>query len=778
LDRARTEALGRREEVEALALPAKKGMHLEFESAPGFDLELKSLDSRSPDGIQLVAVRESPDTPEVTLATVFVPEGKLESLEKKIRKYAEMDTERGQPWHAKLIDKISHIRLAQLRSFWTDRTELVPATNEAVWWEVWLRGSDEGLLESFRKAVASLGIKGGDRSLTFPSTQVVLAHGTLEQFAHSIEVIDSIAELRQTKEVASVFMEMSSSEAVEWTDDLVERVRPPGPNAPSICLHDTGVNAGHPVLRMAFENRDLHAVDPRWRTDDHDGHGTGMAGLALYGDLAEPLAGTLQVKLPAMLESVKILPPPPGENDPELYGTISQLAVYRVEVERPRRKRVHVMAITATDGRERGKPSSWSAAIDQLSYGGDSEQKRLWILSAGNSQHEARRTHPEHLETEEIHDPGQAWNVITIGATTDRGNIEEADFNGWVPVATPGELSPSTTTSATWKHSWPLKPDVVLEGGNSARSPSGETDEPDSLSLLTTHRRPAERLFTTFGDTSAAAALGARMAALLQGRYPEYWPETIRGLIVHSATWTRQMKERYGPLRNKTDYERLVRRCGFGIPSLERALWSANHRLTLVAQEEFQPFERKKGKSGAKNTTLKELQIFSLPWPLEQLQDLGEIDVELRVTLSYFIEPNPSERGHQYRHRYASHGFRFDVRGAAENLDDFRKRLNKEARAEGEGSPATGDPSGWSLGTDRRHRGSIHSDIWTGPAADLANRKHLAVFPVSGWWKERHNLKRWRRKARYSLIVSIHAPEIEVDLYTPVQTEIGITIET
>ncbi len=60
---------------------------------------------------------------------------------------------------------------------------------------------------------------------------------------------------------------------------------------------------------------------------------------------------------------------------------------------------------------------------------------------------------------------------------------------------------------------------------------------------------------------------------------------------------------------------------------------------------------------------------------------------------------------------------------------------------------------------------------------NLANRQHIAVYPVTGWWKERHNLGRWRRKARYSLVVSIHAPEIEVDLYTPVSNLVAIPVE-
>ncbi len=566
-------------------------------------------------------------------------------------------------------------------------------------------------------------------------------------------------------------------EVGEWIDDLRQRTQPPPTDSPSVCLLDTGVNAGHPLLQVAIEPSDVHSVDQAWRVDDHDGHGTQMAGLALYGDLTEALSSTFSVELPACLESVKILPPPPRFNDPKLYGEITRQAVGRVEVERPDRRRTHVMPVATKDGRERGRPSSWSAAVDQLAYGADGEPKRLWVLAAGNSDRQAWHLYPDHLETEEIHDPGQAWNAVTVGAFTERWQIAEPDFEGWKPIARPGDLSPSTTTSLTWKTSWPLKPDVVFEGGNAARSPDGEVDSPDSLSLLTTHHQTMDRLLTTFGDTSAATALAGRMAAMLQSRYPDYWPETIRALIIHSASWTEAMLERYGPTRLKLACEQLIRRCGFGVPSLERALWSAENRLTLVAQDSFQPFVRKRDQNGRMRTVLKELQIYDLPWPIQDLRDLGEQEVELRVTLSYFIEPNPSERGYQHRHRYASHGFRFDVRGAAEGLEDFRKRLNKAAREEGERSPGTSDPSGWFLGTDRRHRGSLHSDIWHGPAVDLANRQHIAVYPVTGWWKERHNLGRWRQKARYSLVVSIHAPEIEVDLYTPVSNLVGIPVE-
>jgi hypothetical protein len=57
------------------------------------------------------------------------------------------------------------------------------------------------------------------------------------------------------------------------------------------------------------DDSDLHAYYPAWDVTDNDGHGTEMAGLALYGDLVEVLAGAGPVQLTHNLESVKILPP-------------------------------------------------------------------------------------------------------------------------------------------------------------------------------------------------------------------------------------------------------------------------------------------------------------------------------------------------------------------------------------------------------------------------------------------------------------------------------------
>jgi hypothetical protein len=70
---------------------------------------------------------------------------------------------------------------------------------------------------------------------------------------------------------------------------------------------DTGVNRGHPLLEYSLAVADLHTVDHNWSTHDESGHGTELAGIALFGDLTETLNADGPVHLTSRLESVKVL---------------------------------------------------------------------------------------------------------------------------------------------------------------------------------------------------------------------------------------------------------------------------------------------------------------------------------------------------------------------------------------------------------------------------------------------------------------------------------------
>ncbi|RML62572.1 hypothetical protein APX70_02276, partial [Pseudomonas syringae pv. maculicola] len=334
-----------------------------------------------------------------------------------------------------------------------------------------------------------------------------------------------------------------------------------------------------------------------------------------------------------------------------------------------------------------------------------------------------------------------------------------------------GGLSPFSTTSQKWISHYPLKPDVLFEGGNLIHDELLGPATAGELSLLTTHNHPVDRHLTLATATSAATSLCSRMAAQLMAAYPGRWPESIRALIVHSAEWTDAMKQMFLPQnRNPTkqDYERLVRHCGFGVPSLDRAKWSASNSLTLVVEDTLQPFKKLRGK----DPSPREMHLHELPWPKDELEALGATDVEMTVTLSYFIEPNPSARGRS-RYRYESHGLRFDVKRPTEDVPRFRARVNAAALDDENGVPNQDNDPAWTLGKQKRHRGSLHQDTWNGTAAELASRGYLAVYPSLGWWKTRGALERYDSPARYALIISIKVPEVDTDIYSVIAAKIA-----
>jgi hypothetical protein len=501
-----------------------------------------------------------------------------------------------------------------------------------------------------------------------------------------------------------------------------------------------------------------------------------MAGLAGYGDLQDALESSRTVTLTHRLESSKILPPPHLEGNPRhLWGYVTAQGISRAEIVAAERKRAVCLAITASDTANAGQPSSWSAELDALAAGTDGVRRRLILVCSGNAAEMKPDDYPAANLTDEVHDPAQAWNAVTVGACTFKTRITSSIYEGHDPLASAGGLSPFSTTSSTWDPTrWPIKPEIVLEGGNLARSQDGRTTDPEDLKLLSTHRDPTVAHFWPFDATSAATAQAAWMAAKIQAAYPEAWPETIRALLVHSASWTDEMRRQFLEGESRGDYRKILRACGYGIPNLDRAISCLKSSLTLVVEQEIQPFIREPGKDPHTH----QLHLYRLPWPKEELLKLGEMEVSMRVTLSYFVEPSPGEVGWDARYRYPSHGLRFQLNSPWESEKEFSKRINKKSRTDKSDKPNTKSPTDYWIFGEQRDTGSLHHDIWIGRATDLAASNLIAVCPVGGWWKDRPHLRRYHSRSRYALVVSIEAPAESTDIYTPIAKRLGIQTPT
>ncbi|MES2703596.1 MAG: S8 family peptidase [Bacteroidota bacterium] len=763
-------------------------VYVEFTSEWGYELRFDSLDKDTTRraNYQLLNVRkeERDNNEQVEYryhATLLLKESGVSSFIAKVNQYLtenifvtdkesgeRVDT--GNPKNNPLLSNIHVIRLATLKAFWTDAPEIpFPETEESIWWEVWFRKTtdDDVRMAKVFQNLHQVECIIGQSELELAEHRVRLIKGTVVQLAQSLLLLDNLAELRKPQEIANFIFhkEVAYQDVREYLDDLQERtIADINDQSTIICVIDSGVNNVHPLIAPFMPDSHRYTLNPAWGHHDSEangGHGTGVTSLALYGDLVDVIASPDQIRILHAAESYKIFNPH-DRNNPELYAAITEEAANAPIVDRPLAQRVYCMTITDESFALYGKPSAWSAALDKIAFGTAFEPKyqQVFIVSGGNVSITQHDEYPAKNHLESIHDPGQAYNAITVGSYTRKDRIDIA--TGLAPLALNGHMAPSNSTSLLWDPQWPNKPDIVMEGGNSSTDGTNVSDH-SSLKILAADAEYPTYIFLPFGDTSGAAALAAKLAAELRTEYPSFWPETIRGLMIHSAEWTTQMlnAETIRTL-NEQQKKNLLRTFGYGVPNLDRARHSAKNSLTLIAEREIKPY-KKANSTGQYN----EYHLFELPWPAEVLESLQEIDATLTVTLSYYIEPNPGAKRYSNSYQYHSHALDFAVIKPNERLEVFKRRISARTELAADAIDNSGEL--WFIGRSGA-KGSIRKDFVTMSAIEMSRRHTIAVYPKNGWYKTRKKLDRFDEVVRYSLIVSIRTEG--ADLYTPVLNQI------
>lgn len=753
---------------------------VEVAGQEGKDTVFENLDNLR-DGIRILNLYKRKDKKNISekdRAIIKIPSENKNVLIKKFEKALTDNKESSVDY--KIANTIEKLSRPTLESYWTSSD---PIPSGMFFVEVWIMNDYYSIKKSFRnnsaeedflKTCEKIGIEyvSEDR-LKFNEIIIRLIKTNKEQLEQLIEISDFISEIRLHKEPNSFFSELNSTEQEEWINDFLTRVYPSKETKSYISILDKGINR-HSLLNDYIILKDAVDKSWGWYDDQLNPHGTYMAGICLFNDLNILLSENEEKEIEHKLESIKILPDVgKGQNEKHLYGDITNRAISILDIENPNVNRVVCMAVTAEDDKKDGSPSSWSAEIDKIVY----DNELLFIISGGN-------IHPETLEEgifvlgdedvsaindrNMIENPGQAWNALTVGGYTDLDLLSDNEGGALQPLVLHGDLSPYSKTSTLWDITkWPVKPDIVFESGNAVINKSNNTIESsEDLSLMTTSSTSLIDSFKFVNGTSPATAQASYMAANIMNKYPDLWPQTIRGLIVHSADWTKKMKSKYLKNHRKYEYENLIKKCGYGVPSLYKAINTVENRINLIIEDKIRPFEKR---------SMNVMHLHEIPWPEEVLRELGSIQVTMKITLSYFIEPYPGETGWKNKYRYASAGLRFDVKSSVESKDEFIRRINVASRNPNEKESFNSESDRWTIGKKTRNSlGSIHKDIWVGNAVDLSDCKYIAVYPVIGWWREIPTLKKYNNDLKYSLIVSIETDEEEVDLYTPIKNQINI----
>jgi Subtilase family len=324
--------------------------------------------TKSLDVSDLTLLNTKPGDPENNIApraTVFASPKGVEKLRAKIEDFAvknrqKKDGTEGRPYNADLVQSIGAIVEAGLRSLWRSPPERFPEEDGQIPWEVWL-GKDAA--SDFIVHAGEYGVTIGSDRLEFPEDVVIVATATRDALALAIRRCAGVRALAVPTVTADNFDAMQIEEQQEWLGSLQDATTFTLSDDPNyITLLDRGVSRAHPLVAPALDTTDRHAADPAWGVEDTIGHGTQLAGLALYGDLTIALQTMQPIVVRHRLESAKIIPDA-GANPHHLLGAVTRAGIDAAEIVADRRRTFAMQArlkmIRLTMGlRRRGRVKS------------------------------------------------------------------------------------------------------------------------------------------------------------------------------------------------------------------------------------------------------------------------------------------------------------------------------------------------------------------------------------------------------------------------------------
>ncbi|MCP4006555.1 MAG: S8 family peptidase [bacterium] len=362
-------------------------------------------------------------------------------------------------------------------------------------------------------------------------------------------------------------------------------IESPPEDAPGVVVLDSGLATNHPILAQAVGDAQGFTSETDTGADS-SGHGTLVAGLALYGDVeacAEAGAFTPELRL----FSGRIADSTGEEASEFLENRIERAVKYFKEAYGCR-----VFNLSFGDSRRvyaGGHVGRLAATIDTLSR----EHQVLFVVSAGNFRGteagpaDWREEFPGYLlePAGRLIDPAPALNAITVGSIArhegSRMAIRYTEDPAYQPVARRDEPSPFTRAGPGPVEA--IKPELVEYGGNAFVDVRGGRDLSPGreLGVMSASASFAGgNLFAVDRGTSYAAPRVAHLAAMILKEHPEASPDLLRALLVAHAEVPDAAK-----LALSEDPAKVLRLLGYGLPTNEGSRFSSERRVSLYAEE-------------------------------------------------------------------------------------------------------------------------------------------------------------------------------------------------
>ena len=680
---------------------------------------------------------------------LFASAAELREVQRKIEAYSAGTGGRANPQYAGLIANIENIgtvgprdRLGKsLREAGFAEPEDFVENTEYVLdvelWDIGLRGLRERKLNEIRMLLSNLGGAELCRYLG-PSISMLRlrGNGLLVRAVLQVVEVASIDLPPQADSDTSALVELGLADLPELLPDADE--------PPLIGVIDSGISA-HPLLRGAVVAQ--IGVPGNLGTADECGHGTAVAGIALFGDLLSQFAGGALARS-ARLCVAKVTNDQGDFDEYSLVPAQMREAIQRLRAEQG--CRIFVCSLADRHSTYAGgKVGAWAATLDELAR----ELDVLVIVAAGNrtprlgqSVEEGVTAYPEYLlePANRLFEPAGAVNVLTVGSLSHGPGLDAAlaDDLNVRPITLRHEPSPFTRVGPGVGGG--LKPDLVEVGGTLVfdavtRSLKGG-QLMASAGVITLHHRYLERLLTSGSGTSYAAPLVAHTAAQILKLMPQASANLVRALLAGSAQVPVEASQRLF----LESAESVGNVCGHGRPDMGRAGYSDDARVVLYAQDVLQSDH---------------FAVYHIPVPLPFQTEKGTRTVT--VTLAF----DPPVRHTRNDYIGLSMSFRL-LRGCTQEqvFEHFKWRPKGEAIPEIEKKyqcdlkPAI----------TQRERGTLQraSVRFQRGIAQYGNDYFLVVRCESGWAPPETG-------QRFSVVVEL-AHEAEVQLYQQLRQRVRI----
>jgi hypothetical protein len=358
----------------------------------------------------------------------------------------------------------------------------------------------------------------------------------------------------------------------------------------ALAVLDSGIVSNHPLFQGAVANE---YPDTNGVISDDTGHGSKVAGIALYGDIKKCIDDR-QFRQNVWIVSAKIMYDDGNGNpqyDPErLLEHQLQDIVYEIRTDYPI-CRIFNLSLGNRDNRvfELRKQYNFAVLLDELAK----EYDVIFTVSAGNIPlgeiplDDYPTYYLENTSNYKIIDPASAALAITVGSIAHEvAPFENNPSDLHFAPATFNHPSPFTCAGPGFKGM--IKPELVEYGGNLIKNRFSRTNNL-AAKVLSLNKNFASdgRLFNSDIETSMSCPKVAHQLALLINKYPDKGNNLIKALLISSAKIPSERPHVFNELsKNSPDRDilPLLNLYGFGLPSLTEALESENDKVLLIRE--------------------------------------------------------------------------------------------------------------------------------------------------------------------------------------------------